>query len=291
MKFNIVIGNPPYNNDLYLDFVENGHKISTDCSEFITPAKWQAKGGDKNEHFRETIVHYMSKIVFYSDCTDVFDIQLNGGVSYYIINKIKHNVTKIKNISYHNKWLESERERVLKINNEMCLSNIGYNIVNKLGSFRSYTPSVYGIDKFNLYINSLMPGLGDVDALILSKSYVFTKRNIGYHHNSTKELGIPDCGLLFSCETENELKSFISYCYSKFTRFLVFLSIAGLRSVEQDNWWRFVPNQTFDHIFTDEELYKKYNLTQKEISIIENTIKKRDIKDAVEFIEDYNVKK
>ena len=49
MKINAVIGNPPYNNDMYIPFVEMGHQLATDCSLFITPAKWQAKGGKVNE--------------------------------------------------------------------------------------------------------------------------------------------------------------------------------------------------------------------------------------------------
>lgn len=40
--------------------------------------------------------------------------------------------------------------------------------------------------------------------------------------------------------------------------------------------FEFVPDPgAFDHIFTDEELYKKYNLTDEEINIIESVIKER----------------
>ncbi len=39
MKFDVVIGNPPYNNDLYLDFVTLGHQLSTKYTCMITPAK------------------------------------------------------------------------------------------------------------------------------------------------------------------------------------------------------------------------------------------------------------
>lgn len=43
-----------------------------------------------------------------------------------------------------------------------------------------------------------------------------------------------------------------------------------------DEAWRFVPDPgAFDHIFTDDELYKKYNLTQDEIDLIESVIKER----------------
>lgn len=40
--------------------------------------------------------------------------------------------------------------------------------------------------------------------------------------------------------------------------------------------WRFVPDPgECDHIFTDAELYEKYNLTEEEINIIESVIKER----------------
>lgn len=63
VKFDLVIGNPPYNNDRYLDFVTLGHTLASKYDCWITPAKWQAKGGQKNEDFRKNIVPYMSKIL------------------------------------------------------------------------------------------------------------------------------------------------------------------------------------------------------------------------------------
>lgn len=81
---------------------------------------------------------------------------------------------------------------------------------------------------------------------------------------------------LFTSDSMLEVASFLSYAYTKFVRFLIFNSICGLRSTGQDTWWRFVPDPgKFDRLFTDEELYKKYNLTQDEIAIIEGTIAER----------------
>lgn len=45
MKFDVVLGNPPYNDDLYLDFVKLGCKLAYDSVCMITPAKWTSKGG------------------------------------------------------------------------------------------------------------------------------------------------------------------------------------------------------------------------------------------------------
>lgn len=45
-----------------------------------------------------------------------------------------------------------------------------------------------------------------------------------------------------------------------------------------DNCFRFVPappSGKFDHIYTDEELYKAFNLPQKYIDVIEAVVKER----------------
>ena len=77
------------------------------------------------------------------------------------------------------------------------------------------------------------------------------------------------------CNTYKEAESFISYINTRVVRFLVFLN-AFTVGVINDETWRFVPDPgKFDHIFTDEELYKKYNLTPEEINIIESVIKER----------------
>lgn len=50
----------------------------------------------------------------------------------------------------------------------------------------------------------------------------------------------------------------------------------GILKATQDNnsdVWKFVPLQDFSHPWTDAELYKKYGLTDEEISFIESMIK------------------
>ena len=75
-------------------------------------------------------------------------------------------------------------------------------------------------------------------------------------------------------DTEQEAKSFQSYIHSKLCSFLFFLGICGATITAQ--FFRFIPDpKVFDHIFTDEELYKKYDLTAEEINIIESVIKSR----------------
>lgn len=61
---------------------------------------------------------------------------------------------------------------------------------------------------------------------------------------------------------------------SKFIKFLMLSGRVGSMTGYEAK--RFVPDPgAFDHIFTDEELYKKYNLTDDEIKLIESVIKER----------------
>ena len=43
--------------------------------------------------------------------------------------------------------------------------------------------------------------------------------------------------------------------------------------------YSYVPMQNFNEVWTDEKLYKKYNLTSTEIQYIESMVRNRDLED------------
>ena len=61
------------------------------------------------------------------------------------------------------------------------------------------------------------------------------------------------------------------YFNTKFVRFMH--SLAKSSHDAPKKTYRFVPCQDFNQEWTDEKLYKKYNLTQEEIDMIESSIK------------------
>lgn len=72
-------------------------------------------------------------------------------------------------------------------------------------------------------------------------------------------------------DTETEANNCLSYIKTKFFKFLV-----GIRKMTQhatQTVYAYVPMQDFSKPWTDEELYKKYNLSQEEIDFIESMIK------------------
>ena len=110
---------------------------------------------------------------------------------------------------------------------------------------------------------------------------------IAFDKTNNKTLGIVDYNIIKPYQvpkgsypviryfdTEDEAISFKSYMKTKLVAFLFYCGIEA--NTINDIFYRYIPEQeAFDHIFTDEELYKKYNLTDEEINIIESVIKER----------------
>lgn len=264
-KFNNIIMNPPYNpSDLYIDFVTLAHKIASEYVVAITPAKWQAKGGDKNEQFRKNIVPYISKVIYYLDSHDVFDIGETGGITYYIINTVEQKYKEITNICSKLDIFNSTQTRELK----QCLNNYGYTFINKI-NYKPLEISELPQDKrFRYRVSKLYS-----DRNINKANNVLNPANI---EDSQEPSTLSDNYLIrYSSDNETEVKYFVSYVNTKFVRFCILIGLCASFIVSNEAW-RFVPDPgKFDHIFTDAELYQKYDLTPDEISIIESVIKER----------------
>lgn len=72
-------------------------------------------------------------------------------------------------------------------------------------------------------------------------------------------------------DTEEEANNMISYLNTKFARFLIMQMLASMNMSKSS--YSFLPVQDWKKSWTDEELYKKYGITDDEISFIENIIR------------------
>lgn len=81
--------------------------------------------------------------------------------------------------------------------------------------------------------------------------------------------------LFFHVKSERKAKSIQSYYATRFFRFLV-----SLRKITQDathSAYTWVPVQTWDRAWTDEDLYQKYAITKKEQEFIESQVRVMDL--------------
>jgi len=79
-----------------------------------------------------------------------------------------------------------------------------------------------------------------------------------------------------SFDDEKPSKNLLTYLKTKFVRFLI-----SQMSFSQDitkERFSFVPVQKFNKHWTDEKLYKKYNLTNEEIDFIESMVRPMELK-------------
>lgn len=318
MKFNVVIGNPPYNNDIYINFVMNGYSLSTEYTNMITPSKWAYKVDDTNIRFRDNIMEYIKTIVYYPESYELFNIAEPTGITYYLITKNKCVTKTVINKCEKQKLFNNKAE----VENIIHLNNIFRPILNKvindkyfskmeINTSRAYwitqeqsnnthsneldtDVKVFGSDsngKKLLYgyfpINEIYSHIEDIDKYKLIMHF---KTGMSYCTLSAdgKVWGIKDFNLYepyeickddymccFKSYDINELYSIWSYFKTKFIRALAYCGCCGSNASNIETW-RFIPiPKAFDHIFTDNELYKQYNLTQEEINIIETIIKER----------------
>ena len=123
------------------------------------------------------------------------------------------------------------------------------------------------IDKYKATISILVPCNGEV-GIDPSK---------GYKAITTPRIEVPGEVNTFSYlvlgafDTEEEIKNYKQYLMCKFTRFMLRLTYSSMHIARAN--FVFVPDQDFMETWTDEKLYKKYELTEEEIAFIESTIR------------------
>lgn len=77
--------------------------------------------------------------------------------------------------------------------------------------------------------------------------------------------------ILKTFDNRASAENLCQYVKTKFFRFLLLQALTSI-NISKDKFL-FVPMQDFSKPWTDEELYKKYNLSQEEIGFIESMIK------------------
>ena len=339
MKFDVIIGNPPYQlnfgieganssnaKSIYNLFISQAKKMNPRYLCMIVPSRWMTKTsqGIPDEWVDEMLNDCRIKILHdYLDASECFPgVEITGGVCYFLWDRdyngnchyYSHTtfgtIDEINGkLDYLNSGIVIRDIKSLNIiekitriepnyyNNEnMNFSSIvspkhfydyGKELTSNWNKFKNEPDDNYNI---KYYLNkaihkrdygwiSLSQMQKNLDTIALNKVYIPAA-------NGSPEwvLGKPFIGEKNSICSQtylvigynknysiNECKNIVSYIKTRFFRYLVSIKKKtqnGPRMVYQ-----FVPMQNFNENWTDEKLYKKYNLTKEEIDFIESMIK------------------
>ena len=121
MKFNAIVGNPPYQvmdggskasaTPVYNVFVEIAKKLKPDFVSMIIPAKWY-NGGRGLDDFRTSMLNdtRIQKLVDYADSNDCFHgVDIAGGICYFLWDQSYSGLCSVINVS-NGKSIKNERK-------------------------------------------------------------------------------------------------------------------------------------------------------------------------------------
>lgn len=294
-KFDIVISNPPYNEELkstgakalYNKFVEY-YIEKCDLLCFVIPSRWFS-GGKGLDSFRKNMLE-RTDIVYikhFDDACEIFgnSVDIKGGVNYFL---------KDTNHKGDCKFNES----ITKLNNyDVFVDGKFHTLIDKIIKFepiiKLYLGRYFGIesndkrlksektkDTIKCYVSQQKGFEKYINIKDIKKEYNFWKlitARAAYEHKSgfgNSFIGKPDeihtgSYISFKVSNEEEAKSLLSYMKCRLPNFMLSLRKNSQDIQEQSIKW--IPLPPLNKEWTDKEVYKHFKLSEDDIKIINDT--------------------
>lgn len=295
---------------IYHKFVEQAIKLMPRFLTMIIPSRWFA-GGRGLDEFREIMLNddRIQHLVDYPKSSECFPgVEVKGGVCYFLWAKDTRGPCRITTI--RNNSISASRRNLLEPGcNFFIRYNESLSIFNKVKQFNE-TPfssivssqKPFGLrtyvlgekepfsNSIKLYANKSV-GYIDRNMIEINKEWikkykVFITMAYGAGEDFPHQIiNMPVLGEPDSCCTETYLvigpfdnkqitENVISYMKTKFFRFFVMLLKNTQHAAKKV--YSIVPMQDFSQPWTDEMLYKKYNISEEEIAFIDSMIRPMD---------------
>jgi site-specific DNA-methyltransferase (adenine-specific) len=297
---------------IYHKFVEQAKKLNPRYLTMIIPARWYS-GGKGLDTFRDSMLKddRIRSIVDFPEAIDCFPgVQIKGGVCYFLWDRDHPGDCKVmtsrkgKIVSEMTRpLLEPGNETFIRYNEAIPILNkvrkfdedslskqissrkpFGFNTTSK-GKMKPFDESVTlyqngGIgyvaraeisanlelvEQFKVFIPPLGSGSDAFPHSILGKPFV-----VGPNTACTETYLVAG-----HYDNSEECKNLATYLSTRFLRFLVLLKKNTQHATSKV--YEFVPMQDFKEEWTDERLYKKYELTTDEIAFIESLIRPMEL--------------
>lgn len=294
---------------IYQKFVSQALKLNPRYLAMIIPSRWFS-GGKGLDDFRETMLNdrRIRKIVDYADSKDCFTsgVDIPGGICYFLWQSDYDGDCLVTNV-----LKRGELDSTTRPLNEYATfirQNRAVSIVKKVLAYNEKLMSDYVLSRRPFGLDSNVKFDADGDLVFRSsaglgaiKSSKVTagldlvdKWNTIISKVTTEHAGVPDrdgkmrvlavvetlpphavCSESYlvtgTFDTQKEAENLADYLRTKFVRFLMTQMLASMNMSKST--FSFVPVQDFTRLWTDNDLYEKYGLSDSEIDLIEATMK------------------
>lgn len=293
-KFDYIVQNPPYSGDLHLEFLKTGVDMLNEDGQMIIiePATWLISPHEvKRYNEIKVLLNNNVKSVTIASLNSKFNTGLYVPFSITHIDKSNiydkiffkcYDNGKFVNSLYDcnligdSNIIESIKNKIIDYCKETC-NNYKFNHLktyNNNVAFLRYTK------QFTLHpykINSTDAIYDDINDMTFNQSYIVYGAH-KYDYIPVRQNEIKDNWKCIYCDKFDNFednKKFLEN-FVDFTRHTKFAHYIGIMSIiHQSNYTlKFVPYLDFSHKWTDEMLYKFFNLSDEEIKLIEDTCNK-----------------
>lgn len=296
---------------IYHKFVMQAKKLNPRYLTMIIPSRWFS-GGKGLDDFRNEMLQdqRIRKLCDYPVSTECFSgVEIKGGVCYFLWDRDNKGTCEVTTMRGGNgntvvrKLLEDGTDTFIRYNEAISIYRkvMAFNEpsfsthVSARKPFGLTTATVgtdsctkntiqlYGNKKISWLSKDIVePYMNLVNSYKVYISYAYGAGEDFPHQIINKPfVGMPGTActetylVIGPYNSEEEAKNVVSYLSTKFLRMLVLL----LKNTQHatKNVYKFVPCQDFSKPWTDEELYKKYGLTNDEIAFIDAMIKPMEL--------------
>jgi site-specific DNA-methyltransferase (adenine-specific) len=299
MKFDVVVGNPPYQDkkgnegstnsaDLYTKFISKSLTLSKKYVAMVVPSAWT---GPKNSSLKETIFEENQPTVLNTHGKKWFNVEMN--TCYFITEVGRKGQTVVSDAAGNSMIMNLDKSTSLSTNLSMMA------LKNKISSFAKVNNFGSKWIRGSLHLNQVNSSIGNSVEFIkavgrkgVGLDTVMIKNGVESTGYGISKLVIPNMGgssgighvkiakknqvgghsvVFLTANKESELKNMKAYLESKTIRFLI--DAVKISTPNSKTLFTFIPVIDFTRSWTDSDLYKYFNLTQAEIDYIEENVK------------------
>lgn len=295
---------------IYNKFVEQAKKLEPRYLTMVIPSRWMASGLGLGE-FRKSMLadRHIRKLVDFERMDLVFPgVDFEGGVCYFLRdrdNKGSCEVTSVngeetfgpvdRDLDEHDIFVRDSRgvgilkkvcrqkqpsiTEILSADKEfgwtsnfedfrqkkkpddvaLYYNRRGKRLVGGIAR-KEITKSAHLIDFWKVMTSAAYGERGARPAMVLGPNFIAESPSV-----------CTQTYLFFYVKSKKQAESLQSYLNTRFFRYLVSLRKITQHATRATYTW--VPQQTWDRVWTDEALYKKYDLCEDEIAYIETSIR------------------